>query len=145
MVLDGVGVTRWPSQEELLGIAVPSVTFARHLRFAPPPAHLSPLWQRRNMERLVLACGGSAVNSVEDMSPAVLGWAGKVYDQTLGDEKWVLRGFQLFLAAAWLPHVMVASVMWCTQSRLRVNFGCGCFPALFIGTLSWRTPSTPSP
>lgn len=39
------------------------------------------------MERLVLACGGSAVNSVEDLTPECLGWAGKVYDQTLGDEK----------------------------------------------------------
>jgi T-complex protein 1 subunit zeta len=43
--------------------------------------------QRRNMERLVLACGGAAVNSVEDLTPECLGWAGKVYDQTLGDDK----------------------------------------------------------
>ena len=45
--------------------------------------------QRRNMERLVLACGGSAVNSVDDLTPECLGWAGKVYDQTLGDDKCV--------------------------------------------------------
>ncbi len=42
------------------------------------------------MERLVLACGGSAVNSVEDLTPDCLGWAGKVYEQTLGDEKSVV-------------------------------------------------------
>lgn len=45
--------------------------------------------QRRNMERLALACGGMAVNSVEDMTPEVLGWAGKVYEQVLGDDKYV--------------------------------------------------------
>lgn len=40
------------------------------------------------MERLALACGGHAVNSVEDMDESVLGWAGKVYEQTLGDDKY---------------------------------------------------------
>lgn len=44
--------------------------------------------KRRNMERLTLACGGVQVNSVEDLSPEVLGWAGKVYEQTLGDDKY---------------------------------------------------------
>lgn len=34
--------------------------------------------QRRNMERLTLACGGVAVNSTEDLSKEVLGWAGQV-------------------------------------------------------------------
>lgn len=43
--------------------------------------------KRRNMERLQLICGGSAQNSVEDLSPEVLGWAGLVYEQTLGEEK----------------------------------------------------------
>ncbi|KAI1346360.1 T-complex protein 1 [Xylaria sp. FL0043] len=43
--------------------------------------------KRRNMERLQLVCGGSAQNSVEDLSPDVLGWAGLVYEQTLGEEK----------------------------------------------------------
>jgi T-complex protein 1 subunit zeta len=43
--------------------------------------------KRRNMERLSLACGGVAVNSVEDLTPDVLGWAGKVYEQTLGEDK----------------------------------------------------------
>jgi len=44
--------------------------------------------KRRNMERLVLACGGIAVNSVEELTPEVLGWAGKVYEQVLGEEKY---------------------------------------------------------
>ena len=40
------------------------------------------------MERLVLACGGEAVNSVDDLSPDVLGWAGLVYEHVLGEEKY---------------------------------------------------------
>jgi T-complex protein 1 subunit zeta len=44
--------------------------------------------KRRNMERLQLICGGSSQNSVEDLSPEVLGWAGKVYEQELGEEKY---------------------------------------------------------
>lgn len=39
--------------------------------------------KRRNMERLQLACGGEAVNSVEDLTPDVLGWAGSVYEHVL--------------------------------------------------------------
>jgi T-complex protein 1 subunit zeta len=43
--------------------------------------------KRRNMERLTLACGGYAINSVEDMTPDCLGEAGKVYEVSLGDDK----------------------------------------------------------
>ncbi|KAJ5188792.1 Chaperone tailless complex polypeptide 1 [Penicillium cf. griseofulvum] len=43
--------------------------------------------KRRNMERLQLVCGGTAQNSVEDLSPEVLGWAGLVYEHQLGEEK----------------------------------------------------------
>ncbi len=43
--------------------------------------------KRRNMERLTLACGGTAVNSVEDLDVDVLGWAGKLREETLGEEK----------------------------------------------------------
>ncbi|KAI9929216.1 hypothetical protein ASPWEDRAFT_49147 [Aspergillus wentii DTO 134E9] len=43
--------------------------------------------KRRNMERLQLICGGTAQNSVEDLSPEVLGWAGLVYEHQLGEEK----------------------------------------------------------
>ncbi|KAK3939359.1 TCP-1/cpn60 chaperonin family-domain-containing protein [Diplogelasinospora grovesii] len=44
--------------------------------------------KRRNMERLQLVCGGTAQNSVDDLSPDVLGWAGLVYEQQLGEEKY---------------------------------------------------------
>lgn len=44
--------------------------------------------KRRNMERLQLVCGGVAQNSVDDLSPDVLGWAGLVYEHTLGEEKY---------------------------------------------------------
>mmetsp|Transcript_46743 Transcript_46743/g.94284 ORF Transcript_46743/g.94284 Transcript_46743/m.94284 type:complete len:543 (-) Transcript_46743:258-1886(-) len=43
--------------------------------------------KRRNMERLALACGGVSVNSEIGLSADCLGWAGKVYEETLGDEK----------------------------------------------------------
>ncbi|KAJ7407344.1 T-complex protein 1 subunit zeta [Willisornis vidua] len=39
--------------------------------------------KRRNMERLTLACGGTAMNSVEDLTPDCLGHAGLVYEYTL--------------------------------------------------------------
>eukprot|EP00188_Purpureofilum_apyrenoidigerum_P001215 Plantae.Rhodophyta-Purpureofilum_apyrenoidigerum.ctg16527.p1 GENE.Plantae.Rhodophyta-Purpureofilum_apyrenoidigerum.ctg16527~~Plantae.Rhodophyta-Purpureofilum_apyrenoidigerum.ctg16527.p1 ORF type:complete len:531 (+),score=100.69 Plantae.Rhodophyta-Purpureofilum_apyrenoidigerum.ctg16527:142-1734(+) len=43
--------------------------------------------KRRNMERLTRACGGTPVNSVDDLSEDVLGFAGLVYEQVLGDDK----------------------------------------------------------
>lgn len=43
--------------------------------------------KRRNMERLTLACGGSAMNSVDDLTPSCLGHAGLVYEYTMGEEK----------------------------------------------------------
>lgn len=43
--------------------------------------------KRRNMERLVLACGGSAMNSVEEMDESILGSAGLVYEHVLGENK----------------------------------------------------------
>uniref|UniRef100_A0A8C5VVX6 Chaperonin containing TCP1 subunit 6B n=1 Tax=Microcebus murinus TaxID=30608 RepID=A0A8C5VVX6_MICMU len=43
--------------------------------------------KRRNMERLSLACGGIAVNSLEDLTVDCLGHAGLVYEYTLGEEK----------------------------------------------------------
>ncbi|XP_058020492.1 T-complex protein 1 subunit zeta [Ahaetulla prasina] len=44
--------------------------------------------KRRNMERLTLACGGVAMNSVDDLSIDCLGHAGLVYEYTLGEEKY---------------------------------------------------------
>jgi len=43
--------------------------------------------KRRNMERLVLACGGMAVNSVDDLEPEVLGHCGHAFEQVLGEDK----------------------------------------------------------
>jgi T-complex protein 1 subunit zeta len=44
--------------------------------------------KRRNMERLILACGGNAVCSVDDVTESDLGYAECVYEQTLGDDKY---------------------------------------------------------
>ncbi|KAI8372217.1 T-complex protein 1 zeta subunit [Blakeslea trispora] len=44
--------------------------------------------KRRNMERLQLVCGGVAQNSVDDLSLDVLGYAGNVYEQVLGEDKY---------------------------------------------------------
>merc|ERR1712135_209378 len=43
--------------------------------------------KRRNMERLVLACGGNAMNSVDELTPDCLGQAGLVYEHVLGESK----------------------------------------------------------
>lgn len=43
--------------------------------------------KRRNMERLQLCCGGSAQNSLDDLSLDKLGYAGLVYEHVLGEEK----------------------------------------------------------
>ncbi|VDK62966.1 unnamed protein product [Gongylonema pulchrum] len=40
------------------------------------------------MERLQLAVGGEAVNSVDDLTPDVLGYAGSVYEHVLGEDKY---------------------------------------------------------
>jgi len=44
--------------------------------------------KRRNMERLVLACGGNAVNSVDDLTKDDLGFCEEVHEFTLGEEKY---------------------------------------------------------
>jgi len=44
--------------------------------------------KRRNMERLVLACGGIAANSFDDLDETYLGFAGHVYEHVLGEEKY---------------------------------------------------------
>ena len=43
--------------------------------------------KRRNMERLTLACGGNPVNSFDDMEADVLGWAAKIREESLGEDK----------------------------------------------------------
>ncbi|XP_037821252.1 T-complex protein 1 subunit zeta [Lucilia sericata] len=44
--------------------------------------------KRRNMERLALACGGTAMNSFDDLEESHLGYAGLVYEHTLGENKY---------------------------------------------------------
>jgi T-complex protein 1 subunit zeta len=44
--------------------------------------------KKRNGERIPLACGGRQVNSVDDLTEADLGWAGHIYEQVLGDDKY---------------------------------------------------------
>jgi T-complex protein 1 subunit zeta len=39
--------------------------------------------KRRNMERLTLACGGTAMNSLDELLPEHLGYAGLVYEHVL--------------------------------------------------------------
>lgn len=43
--------------------------------------------KRRNMERLTLACGGTPIHSLTDMEASQLGFAGKVSQVTLGEDK----------------------------------------------------------
>lgn len=40
------------------------------------------------MQRLVLACGGESIDSVDYLTPDCLGWAGLVYEHVLGEEKY---------------------------------------------------------
>lgn len=44
--------------------------------------------KKRNMERLTLACGGNACNSIDDVDVSDLGHADHVYEHALGDEKY---------------------------------------------------------
>ncbi|XP_004530495.1 T-complex protein 1 subunit zeta [Ceratitis capitata] len=44
--------------------------------------------KRRNMERLALACGGTAMNSFDDLDESNLGYAGVVYEHVLGENKY---------------------------------------------------------
>ena len=43
------------------------------------------------MERLPLACGGNAVNSFEDLTEDDLGYADKVWEESLGDDKYTFE------------------------------------------------------
>jgi len=44
--------------------------------------------KKRNMERLILACGGLEISSLEELTPECLGHAGEVYEHILGEEKY---------------------------------------------------------
>merc|ERR1719230_651678 len=42
--------------------------------------------KRRNMERVVLACGGEQINALENLTPDCLGYCESVSEHTLGDD-----------------------------------------------------------
>jgi T-complex protein 1 subunit zeta len=44
--------------------------------------------KKRNMERLILACGGNAVHSFDDITEKDLGFAETVHEESLGEEKY---------------------------------------------------------
>lgn len=44
--------------------------------------------KKRNGERIPLACGGRQLNSIEDMTESDLGFAKKVYEHVMGDDKY---------------------------------------------------------
>jgi T-complex protein 1 subunit zeta len=44
--------------------------------------------KRRNAERLQLCCGAYCINSLEELSPECLGFAGSIYEYNLNDEKY---------------------------------------------------------
>lgn len=44
--------------------------------------------KRRNAERIMLCCGGTALNSLDSMVVESLGYAGLVYEQTIGEDKY---------------------------------------------------------
>lgn len=71
------------------------------------------------MERLVLACGGDAVNSVDDLTPECLGWAGLVYEHVLGEEKYT------FVENVKNPHsctILIKGVLTYFGFRFRFMF-----------------------
>lgn len=68
--------------------------------------------KRRNMERLPLACGGVAVNSVDDLDAEDLGFAEAVHEQTLGDEKYT------FVEGVRNPHSCTVLVQGSTDHSI---------------------------
>lgn len=74
------------------------------------------------MERLVLACGGEAVNSVDDLTPECLGWAGLVYEHVLGEEKYT------FVENVKNPHsstILIKGTFRCLMFiKLNCSFSC---------------------
>jgi T-complex protein 1 subunit zeta len=77
--------------------------------------------KKRNMERLTLACGGVAVNSVDDLTESDLGFAESVREETLGDDKFTyVEGCKNPLSCTVLikgpnEHVILFIVDHCTN------------------------------
>lgn len=68
--------------------------------------------KRRNMERLPLAVGGIAVNSVDDLDIDDLGWADLVYEQSLEDDKFT------FIEGVKNPHSCTVLVQGSTDHAI---------------------------
>lgn len=68
--------------------------------------------KRRNMERLQRACGGVPMNCVDTLSPDCLGFAGLVYEQSLGDDKYT------FIEQPRQPHSATILIKAPTQHAL---------------------------
>jgi len=68
--------------------------------------------KRRNMERLPLAVGGTAVNSVDDLDPDDLGYAEVVYEQTLEDDKFT------FIEGVKNPHSCTVFIQGPTEHSI---------------------------
>merc|ERR550532_2603408 len=68
--------------------------------------------KRRNMERLPLAVGGVAVNSVDDLDEDDLGFAQVVYEQTLEDDKFT------FIEGVKNPHSCTVLVQGSTDHAI---------------------------
>lgn len=68
--------------------------------------------KRRNMERLPLAVGGVAVNSVDDLDPDDLGYADLVYEQSLEDDKFT------FIEGVKHPNSCTVLVQGCTDHAI---------------------------
>ena len=67
--------------------------------------------KRRNMERLVPACGGEAINLVDELTEDCLGWAGLVYEHVLGEEKYT------FVENVKNPHSCIVKIKVSSFSR----------------------------
>lgn len=76
--------------------------------------------KRRNMERLQLVCGGTAQNSVDDLTPEVLGWAGLVYEHQLGEEKYtfIVSHFLCLSSSSYLCDISRRMSRTLNRSRL---------------------------
>jgi T-complex protein 1 subunit zeta len=68
--------------------------------------------KRRNMERLPLACGGVAVNSVDDLDVDDLGTADLVYEQALEDDKFT------FIEGVKNPHSCTVLIQGSTDHAI---------------------------
>ena len=66
--------------------------------------------KRRNMERIALACGGSAVNCFDDLDEASLGYAGLVYEVSLGEENYTFIDEAPPLYSAFFTHFLTRLV-----------------------------------